>query len=45
MGMPAKPAAESYDVHLTMIRRKKNVSTNSVTKHEVRLYLPGLRSP
>ena len=45
IGMPAKPVAAPFDVVPMMMKRKKKVARNSVTKQDPRAYLPGLRSP
>src|SRR5580704_14761644 len=45
IGNPANPAAAPLEVQPMMIIRKKKVIRTSITKHERRLYLPGLRSP
>ena len=45
IGIPANPAAAPLEVQPMMMSRKKNVINTSIRKHDVRLYLPGLRSP
>jgi hypothetical protein len=45
MGIPANPTAAAFEVVPMMTYRKKNVAMNSIRKQDVRLYLPGLRSP
>ena len=45
MGIPANPTAAPFDVVPMITYRKKKVATTSISKHETRLYFPGLRSP
>ena len=39
------PTAAPFDVVPMMTYKKKKVARTSITKQDVRLYLPGLRSP
>ena len=45
MGIPANPTAAPFEVVPMMTYKKKKVARTSITKQDVRLYLPGLRSP